>query len=411
MDNLLQHSVFDSEENAREKATAFLKSIFDDKLMNTESLKNSINEIHKYENKSYLDILSKIERSIAGSYESAKKIDTVTKNLKAIEDILENTCDQWEQITKTLNLYGENLESIMNSKRNISMMLTNLNTYIGIQPQVEELKTLFENNDNIVYVYKQVRYISYLRNVILEKVKNVSRSEKLNNLADHLLCIQEFETIFLDKFWDYFANVIDLAIKKPAFLVKLLRLIDEDADYMKLIKSQYNLKNEKKGIRLIRKSEEHDKKSLKKTSWNTEEEKDDKITMEICLIQIDKAITDKLDAELGSKEDLQSIVDISLQLASDLKKVNKFVVPCFPPDYKIDELFKKRYIDYICEKIKKFLNEEELQAQPGNLIILAKWLDSFEGLLQEIQVDLGKIDLVSFKKVNIGCGVLHACIL
>ena len=154
MENLLLNTVFDSEENAKEKATAFLKGIFDDKMMNIESLKATINEIHKYENKSYLDILSKIERSISGSYESSNKIQTVTQNLKAIEESLEGTCDQWDQITKTLNLYGKNLEHIMNSKRNISMMLTNLNTYVGIKAQVEELKNLLESSEsNIVYVY------------------------------------------------------------------------------------------------------------------------------------------------------------------------------------------------------------------------------------------------------------------
>ena len=34
----------------------------------------------------------------------------------------------------------------------------------------------------------------------MEKLKKETRSEKLNNLADHLLCVQEFSKVFFEEF-------------------------------------------------------------------------------------------------------------------------------------------------------------------------------------------------------------------
>jgi hypothetical protein len=160
------------------------------------------------------------------------------------------TSKNWEEITRTLNFYGKNLEKLMLSKKNVSSLIHNLNMYVKIQDQVKELRILMEKEENIVYIYKNVRYLTYLREILLDKVKSVSRTDKLNNLADHLLCVEKFSDEFFNKFWKHFANTIDLSIKKPEFLVKLLRLVEEDADYMKALKNQFSIYNVKRSVNI-----------------------------------------------------------------------------------------------------------------------------------------------------------------
>ena len=58
-----------------------------------------------------------------------------------------------------------------------------------------------------------------------------------------MLCVEKFDEEFFNKFWKYFDNVVELSIKKPEFLVKLLRLVEEDADYMKALRNQFSIYN------------------------------------------------------------------------------------------------------------------------------------------------------------------------
>ena len=57
----------------------------------------------------------------------------------------------------------------------------------------------------------------------------------------NLAYVNDFEVEFFNKFWEYFNHIIELATKRPQFLVKLLRLIEEDQLYLFDIKQQ--LKN------------------------------------------------------------------------------------------------------------------------------------------------------------------------
>jgi hypothetical protein len=133
----------------------------------------------------------------------------------------------------------------------------------------------------------------------------------------------------------------------------------------------------------------------------------DEVNSDECKAQIKEKFNLKIEKEFNNKEDLKDIVDTSLSIANDLKKIKKFIVPCFPPKYNILSYFNDIYIEKIFFYLQNFFDEEKLRSNPGDLIILARWLDSFEGLLSELGIDItSRVSVfyhINFRKLNITC--------
>jgi hypothetical protein len=242
-------SYFENEADSRKKAKETLTKIFENKMLNIDTIKNIISEFHKHENQNSIEVFNKIERNINESETSTNKIADVIKNTDEVIQSSEEFYKGWEKIASPINYYGKNLENLMLSKKNVSIMRHNLNIYVKIKDQIKELRDLINANDsNIVIVYKQIRYLAYLRITLLDRINksaafSASRTEQLNNLADHLLCVKQFEEEFFQRFWKYFESTINWGVEKPEFLVKLLRLIEEDAEYIRNIKNQFEIYN------------------------------------------------------------------------------------------------------------------------------------------------------------------------
>jgi hypothetical protein len=238
---------FENENDSRKKAKITLTQIFENKMLNIDTIKTIISEFQKYENQNSIEVFNRIERNINESEVSTKKIGDVIKHTEELNSKYQEFFKNWEKITKPLNDYGDELENLMLSKKNVSMMRQNLNVYVKIKEQIKELRDLINSNpSNVVVVYKQIRYLAYLRTALLEKINKttgISMTEKLCNLADHLLCVKQFEDEFFGIFWSYFDSILYFAEEKPEFLVKLLRLIEEDAEYMKNIQMQFQMYN------------------------------------------------------------------------------------------------------------------------------------------------------------------------
>lgn len=390
---------FEDEKDSRKKAKDTLTKIFENKLLNIDTIKNIMSEFQKYENQNSIEVFNRIERNINESDISTNKIGDLITNVKEMELRNLEFFKNWEKITAPINYYGKNLENLMISKKNVSMMRHNLNIYVKIKDQIKELRDILQANDsNIVLVYKQIRYLAYLRIVLIEKVKTVTRSEKLNNLADHLLCVQQFEEEFFNKFWKYFDVTLDLAVSKPEFLVKLLRLIEEDPEYMKNIKNHLQMynKSDEKFVGLQNPDDMRKQSTLNiRDTLSSQMERDDLDLSDTLIIKISETIQEKFHQSFVDKSELEEILESTLALVSDLFIVQTKVVPCFPPKYKIFNVYKEGYLKQIYEKIKPFMNENDLKTNPGHLILIAKWLDSFDEQLRKIGLEIKTTEIGS----------------
>lgn len=232
---------FKDDGDAKNKAKETLIKLFENKIINIDNIRKEIIDFQKYESQNSIEVFDVIGKNIEEATNSMEKIAEIIMNIETVKQNMDSFLNNWNKLTNSITNYGVNLENLMNSKRNVSMLRHNLSIYVKIKEQIEILRESINSNDNnVVNVFKHIRYFFYLRNILLEKCKNHPRSDRLQNLADHLQCVITFHEEFFNKFWRYFYNALDYAINKPEFLVKLVRLLEEDPDYMKNIKSLFH---------------------------------------------------------------------------------------------------------------------------------------------------------------------------
>ncbi len=397
--------ILTSEEDVKKKSKDVLQKVFDSQLLTIDSLRLLISDFHKKENQNSLEIFNSIEHNITELSSSLKSINQMIFNMTETSNKHDNFLESWKKITSPINAYGMNLEQLMLSKKNVSLMLHNLDIYVQIQEQIEIMKHLMEEDEysNLVRVFKQIRYFSFLRIELLEKVKMVARSDKLNNLADHLLCVQQFEEEFFERFFNYLQipRSIELAEKKPEFLVKIAKIIEEDPEYLDSIKSvfeSYRKPDEKlmgletsKNVEKRLSLDDKDMELLKEMNELNEQES----LKQNLIDKIPKLINENFQNRFKDKQVREEILDETIKCANDLFLIKTKVLICFPPKYNLFEIYKTIFLDLIKEKIRPFLNQDELEKTPALLIPIAHWLSEFDEILTKAGIDINETEIIA----------------
>lgn len=115
---------------------------------------------------------------------------------------------------------------------------------------------------------------------------------------------------------------------------------------------------------------------------------------EILLTKIEEFIDEDVYRRFSDKSDLIEILDETLAMIKELHIVYYYVIPCFPPKYNIFNLYKEKYLKHIYNIIIPFLNESELEKNPGQMIPVAKWLNDFDENLKKVGIDINTTDIV-----------------
>jgi len=118
---------------------------------------------------------------------------------------------------------------------------------------------------------------------------------------------------------------------------------------------------------------------------------------EILLFKIEEYIHQKFHQAFYDKEELQDILFETINFVNDLQIVYTKVAPCFPPKYNIFNIYKNKYLEYIQDKMKPFIDEKKLEQNPGNLILIARWLDKFTDGLRKVGIDIKSTEIGNVK--------------
>ena len=387
-----------NEEDAHKKAKECLVKLFDDKMLTIDNIKSLINDFHKVANQSSIEVFNKIEHNITELDSSLKSIDQIISNMQETSTKHKKFFSSWKKITMPLNEYGEDLEKLMLAKKNVSLMFNNLEMYVKVQDEIKEMKRLMEEDkySNLTLVYKKIRYFEYIRIALIEKLKKEARSEKLNNLAEHLLCVQQFSNEFFDEFWSYFKDAHIICQTRPEFIVKCVRLIEEDKGYLNNIKKIFKTYNEPdqkyRGINesLMIKG----KKEKVRETMMVEEEEEENLPQTL-LDKLPFLIKEDFNARFQAKKDREETLEETLKIVDELYIIYTKVVPCFPQHYDIFNVYKKAYLENIQLQLKQYLNQDELENSPGLLIPIAHWLSQFGDGLKKVGVDIYETELAA----------------
>ena len=388
--------ILKNEEDAHKKAKECLVKLFDDKMLTIDNIKTLINDFHKVANQSSIEVFNKIEHNINELDTSLKSIDQIISNMQETSIKQKKFFQSWKKITMPLNEYGEDLEKLMLAKKNVSLMFNNLEMYVKVQDEIKELRRLMQEDKyaNLTIVYKKIRYLEYIRIALIEKLKKEARSEKLNNLADHLLCVQEFSNEFFEEFWRYFKDAHIICKTKPEFIVKCVRLIEEDKSYINSIKKifkSYNSPDDK--FKGINDSLMIERKSKMRETMMVEEEEEN--LPQTLLDKLPFLIKEDFNNRFAEKKEREQTLEETLNMVKELQTIYLKVVPCFPPHYDIFNVYKKAYLENIQAQLKPFLNQEELENSPGLLIPIAHWLSEFGEGLKKVGIDIYETELAA----------------
>ena len=390
--------ILKNEEDAHKKAKECLVKLFDDKMLTIDNIKSLINDFHKIANQSSIEVFNKIEHNITELDTSLKSIDQIISNMQETSTKHKKFFTSWKKITTPLNEYGEDLEKLMLAKKNVSLMFNNLEMYVRVQDEIKEMRRLMEEDkySNLTLVYKKIRYFEYIRIALILKLKKEARSEKLNNLAEHLLCVQQFSNEFFDEFWSYFKNAHIICQTKPEFIVKCVRLIEEDKGYLKSIKKIFKTYNEPDSkFRGINESLIiSERKSKMRDTLMIEEEEEENLPQSL-LDKLPYLIKEDFNKRFADKKDREETLEETLNIVNELYIIYTKVVPCFPPHYDIFNVYKKAYLENIQLILKQYLNQEELENSPGLLIPIAHWLSQFGEGLKKVGIDIYETELAA----------------
>ena len=390
--------ILKNEEDAHKKAKECLVKLFDDKMLTIDNIKSLINDFHKVANQSSIEVFNKIEHNITELDSSLKSIDQIISNMQETSTKHKKFFSSWKKITMPLNEYGEDLEKLMLAKKNVSLMFNNLEMYVKVQDEIKEMRRLMQEDkySNLTLVYKKIRYFEYIRIALIEKLKKEARSEKLNNLAEHLLCVQQFSNEFFEEFWSYFKDAHIICQTRPEFIVKCVRLIEEDKSYLNNIKKIFKTYNEPdqkyRGINesLMIKG----KKEKVRETMMVEEEEEENLPQTL-LDKLPFLIKEDFNARFQAKKDREETLEETLKIVDELYIIYTKVVPCFPPHYDIFNVYKKAYLENIQLQLKQYLNQDELENSPGLLIPIAHWLSQFGDGLKKVGVDIYETELAA----------------
>ena len=386
--------ILKNEEDAHKKAKETLVKLFDDKMLTIDNIKSLINDFHKIANQSSIEVFNKIEHNITELDTSLKSIDQIISNMQETSTKHQKFFSSWKKITMPLNEYGEDLEKLMLAKKNVSLMFNNLEMYVKVQDEIKEMRRLMQEDkySNLTLVYKKIRYFEYIRIALIEKLKKEARSEKLNNLAEHLLCVQQFSNEFFDEFWSYFKDAYIICQTRPEFIVKCVRLIEEDKNYLNSIKKVFKIYNSpEEKFRGINESLKTDKSKVRDTTMVAEEEEEN--LPQTLLDKLPYLIKEDFNNRFTAKNNREETLEETLKMVNELYIIYTKVVPCFPPHYDIFNVYKKAYLENIQLQLKSYLNQEELENSPGLLIPIAHWLSQFGEGLQKVGVDIFETEL------------------
>ena len=182
---------------------------------------------------------------------------------------------------------------------------------------------------------------------------------------------------------------------KPEFIVKCVRLIEEDKNYLnsikKIFKTYHSPEDKYRGINDSLMS---GRKSKIRDSMMPEEEEEESL-QQVLLDKIPYLIKNYFDTRFADKKERENILNETLNLVKELHTIYTKVVPCFPPHYDIFNVYKNSYLENIQAKLKPFLNQEELEKSPRLLIPIAHWLSEFGEGLKNVGIDINETELAA----------------
>lgn len=351
---ILMH--FESEEQAKQMAQDEILKILNDKqYLNPDKF----DKLHTNFKRKIETLESQIAFTIRDQIESINStrnfIDECFKNVEKCEVEVEQLNDIYSREAR-FHRECEAFERLSIFRRNVGVMLDQLKYFFNVKSQIEKIELLFHQGpDNYEQINFKLLTLTDIRDNVVDNIKSDSKvfllnitqatSKEMQIIIQEFQCLSEFEEKFYNTIFSQFEMTLLVALKNPALLITLLRIVEAGDK-----------------ILVGRQREPRFKAKV--------------------LDAIQKGINKKFEDRLKDQKEAIMVLEHSKFTANDLILVLDHVVKCFPKHYDIFGVYERCYKMNIEKRIMPFLDdEEEVKKSYGTLINLLNWVDSYDGLL------------------------------
>lgn len=105
-----------------------------------------------------------------------------------------------------------------------------------------------------------------------------------------------------------------------------------------------------------------------------------------CIAEIDLSIDHRFDQKMNECPDLDTKLKELYKIILDLKIVKESTAPCYPPEYKIEEQFRTKYLEKVEKIVSACIDTLKAEGNKGEYLIFASWLESYEQFLKSIGI-------------------------
>lgn len=241
------------------------------------------------------------------------------------------------------------LKRLLITKNNLSRVVDLMNDFLNITGKLEEMEVLVTDSANFLAIQSKLDTL-----LNLEKIVSSSGGKRENyaKFAEKFAEVHSFQTRFIGRVLEVFKSYLAVPRTNPDAFKNAIQVIEMND----------------------------------RTSGNESYSKQ-------MLSTLNEAVANRFDERLAGKDQVHLVLENINFSVDDLLVVWEFVRPLFPERYKIFEFFEDAYKGHIQKRILPFMKDLAfLKENPGTLVFLFNWLQSYEKLLAKVGFEMGDFD-------------------
>lgn len=328
------------------------------KTVNFERLRNIIEQNKRLEATKKEELSFYLKVHMENLENGKRNIKANLTNLEAIQ----NSIIKAKQISKMTNEGVNNDQSqiskLMTVKSNLNIILERLGDFLNISAKLEEMELMIKDEINYPLIQVKLDKLNDLKRSLMNNSKNPDNMRRFLQKFEE---VDAFQERFIIKVLDVFDQYLQLSRERPDVLKDAIYIIEQ---------------NDK-----IKNSVEYTKRMKQK---------------------LETIVEDRFEFKLGGKTYINEILENMRFSVSDLLVIYENVVPLFSEEYSIFNFLESCYKTQIKSKILPFIeNLDFLRENPGTLVYLINWLDSYEKLLSKVGFSMGDFEILREEVKNL----------
>lgn len=379
-----------SQEDAVEQAARRLGTV----LLTPDNL-NRVDAIRQQLSRKKESIDIQLRTAVQSQLEDARLgMDLLHKSFGTIDGI-QHSFDHIDQMCVECQTLIEDypfIRSINLLRQNLRRTLTELDKVNSIPSKITQMRKMLEDDRHLLTVHREIRQLEARRQAVLQVSQD--DPEVLQMLQSMFDQVYGLSRDLDKKLWTTIRNALAIAQHAPATLVKVLQIIELETEAGRTVTARGTINDD---------------------DDDTGPDGPDgpappaRTYLDECRATLTESIAENYQLRTtregaASSTSTDQILGAVQFIVDNLNGVIDCVVPCFPPEYKVFDLFAKEYHRLITEEIQPFL-EPGAKILTGDILNLVRCTYEYEAELSA----LGVVDLTPRLATMVECLIPAYC--